>query len=176
MINNLAIAVNAFARCMFTSLYVDEVSLPMYVNLFTNFRGRLFWMEMVLSLLNLKPSVLFAFTWSSMLTAHSSSCRYSAWVGVFAGSDKNLQSAYIIDSSTSCLFQRKDIFFYEIYQRSTYFIEADYKQIWCQWISLLDYKNNVEEVYVFIRWATFCLPISIKCHYSCNSFFKETLC
>ena len=43
MINNLMIAVYAFARYLLTLLSVDEILLPKYVNLFTNLRGQTFW-------------------------------------------------------------------------------------------------------------------------------------
>ena len=39
MINYQLIAVHAFSMCMLTSLSVDEILLPRYVNWFTNFRG-----------------------------------------------------------------------------------------------------------------------------------------
>ena len=38
MIDNLSIAVHAFAGSISTSLSVDETLLPKYVNLFTNFK------------------------------------------------------------------------------------------------------------------------------------------
>ena len=39
MVDNLSIAVHAFIKCMLTTLLVDEILLPRYVNLSTNFRG-----------------------------------------------------------------------------------------------------------------------------------------
>ena len=39
MIDNLSKAVYAFAWWMLTSLLVDEILLPSYLNLFTNFSG-----------------------------------------------------------------------------------------------------------------------------------------
>ena len=46
MIDNLLITVHAFAWNMLTSLSVDEILLPRYVNLSTNFSGLLLIMEM----------------------------------------------------------------------------------------------------------------------------------
>ena len=53
MINNLSIVIHTFARCMLTSLSVDKILLPRYVNLSTNFRGGPLRLEMVPS--HLKP-------------------------------------------------------------------------------------------------------------------------
>ena len=38
--DELSIAVHAFTRRIITSLSVDEILLPRYVNLYTNFRGQ----------------------------------------------------------------------------------------------------------------------------------------
>ena len=53
-------AVNAFTRCMLTSLSIDEILLPRYVNLSTNFRGLPLRVEMAPSHLKHIYSVLFA--------------------------------------------------------------------------------------------------------------------
>ena len=45
-IDNLLIAINAFARCILTSLSVDGILWPRYVNISTNFRGSPFRVEM----------------------------------------------------------------------------------------------------------------------------------
>ena len=54
MIDNLSIAVHSSSRHMLTSLSVDKILLPRYVNISTNFRGLPFKVEMY--------SVLFTFT------------------------------------------------------------------------------------------------------------------
>ena len=36
---------------------------------------------------------------------------------------------------------------------SKYVIQAEYKQIWCKYISLQDSRYNIEEVFASIRWA-----------------------
>ena len=59
MIDNLLIAVHDFARHMLTSLSIDEILLPRYENLSTNFRGLLLKGEMALSHLKHMNSVLF---------------------------------------------------------------------------------------------------------------------
>ena len=46
MIVNLSIIVHSFARRVLTSIAVDEILLPGYVNLSTNLRGLPFRMEM----------------------------------------------------------------------------------------------------------------------------------
>ena len=61
MIDNQSIAVNAFARHMLTSLSVDEILLPRYVNLSINFRGLLLRVNMVPYHLKQMNSVLFVF-------------------------------------------------------------------------------------------------------------------
>ena len=60
MIDNLSIAVNAFDRCILTSLSVDEILLPRYGNLFTNFRGQPLKVEVAPSRSKLMYSALFA--------------------------------------------------------------------------------------------------------------------
>ena len=46
MIDNLSIAVCGFVMCMLTLLLVDEILLPMYVNVSSNFRCLPLGMEM----------------------------------------------------------------------------------------------------------------------------------
>ena len=48
MFNNLSIAVHAFASCTLISFSVDEMLLPRYVNLPTNFREPPFNVKMSL--------------------------------------------------------------------------------------------------------------------------------
>ena len=60
MIDNLWIAVQVFASHMLTSLSVDEILLPRYINLSTNFRGLLLKVKISPCLKHMK-SVLFAF-------------------------------------------------------------------------------------------------------------------
>ena len=69
MIDNLLIAFHAFARNMFTLLSVDEILLPRYVNLSTNFRGLPLRKEMAPSRLKQLNSVLFVFMWRPMVPA-----------------------------------------------------------------------------------------------------------
>ena len=83
MIDSLSVAVHAFARCISTSLTVDEILLPRYMNLSTNSRGPPFNVEMVRSLLKQIYSVLFAFTWRPIPSGACFS-RDSLLVGVFA--------------------------------------------------------------------------------------------
>ena len=63
MINNLSIAVHAFARRMLTSLSADEILLPRYENLSTYFISLSLRVDIVHSHLKYKYFVLFAFTW-----------------------------------------------------------------------------------------------------------------
>ena len=58
---NLLKAIHIFARCMLTSLSVDELLLPRYVN-WSNFRGFQLNVKMVPSSLKYINSVLFVFT------------------------------------------------------------------------------------------------------------------
>ena len=83
MINSPPIADHTFARCVLTSLLVDETLLLSYVNL--HFRGLPFRVEIVPSQLKHMYSVLFAFTWRPMPpAAYSRLCSMDlAWVGVF---------------------------------------------------------------------------------------------
>ena len=63
MIDNLSIAVNAFARCMLTSLSVDEMLLPRYVNRSVNsFQKFIILSGDVFFCLKYANSILFAFT------------------------------------------------------------------------------------------------------------------
>ena len=88
IIDNLSIAVHIFARHILSSLLVDEILLPMYVNLSTNFRGLPLCVEMDTSGLKHMYSILFVFMWKPMPSAaYSRLCnRDSAWTGVFARS------------------------------------------------------------------------------------------
>ena len=85
MINNLSIAVYAFARRILMTLSVDETQLHRYVNLTTNFKELPFRMKMSLFCLKHIYSVLSAFTSKSVQPATSTSLcsKDSAWVGVF---------------------------------------------------------------------------------------------
>ena len=85
MIKSLLIAVHVFARHILISLSVDEMLLPRYVNLTTDFREPPFREEMAPSGLKLMYSVWSTFTWRTMPTATCSRLcsRDSAWVGVF---------------------------------------------------------------------------------------------
>ena len=56
---SLSIVVHAFARCILTSLLTDEILLPRYVNLSSNFREPPFWIEMAPSWLKHIYSVFF---------------------------------------------------------------------------------------------------------------------
>ena len=61
IIDSLSIAVNAFTKRILTSLSVDEMLLPRYVNLSTNFRGLLFRVETAPSRLKHMCFISFAF-------------------------------------------------------------------------------------------------------------------
>ena len=88
MIDILSIAIHTFSKCILTSLSVDEILLPRYVNLFTNFIGLTCIVKMAPSHLKLLKTVLFAFTWRPMpFTACCRLCSKNlAWVGVFTRS------------------------------------------------------------------------------------------
>ena len=108
MINNLLIAVHTFLMGVLTSLSVDEILVPKYLNWFINFSGLsfkwLFFFCFVLFcfllfcflsfffflffFLKLMNSVLFVFTLKPMpATACSRLCsRDSVWAGVFTRS------------------------------------------------------------------------------------------
>ena len=51
MIDNMSIAPHTFVRCMLTTLSINEILLPRYVNQSTNFRDLLFKVEKVPSCL-----------------------------------------------------------------------------------------------------------------------------
>ena len=81
--NSLSIAIQAYSRCVLTSLSEDEIILLRYVNLFTNFRGPPFRVVMTPLRSKHKHSVL----WSMLPVVCSRLCsRDSAWVGIFARS------------------------------------------------------------------------------------------
>ena len=61
MIDNLLIAVNAFAMCLLISLSVDEILQQMYGNLSTNFKGLQLEAEIAHSCLRHMNTVLFTF-------------------------------------------------------------------------------------------------------------------
>ena len=67
MIDNLSIADHAFTRCTLTSISVDEILLPRYMNLSTNFKGLPIKVEMVPSSFKQRNPVLFAFLLQAML-------------------------------------------------------------------------------------------------------------
>ena len=83
--------VHVFARRILISLLSDEILLPMYVNLPTNFRCSPLRVQMTLSLLKLMYSVLFAFTWRPLPPAACSRLcsRDSAWADVFTRSARS---------------------------------------------------------------------------------------
>ena len=62
MIGNLSMAGHAFTRHMLTSISIDKILLPEYMNGSTNFTGFLLRVEMAPFCLKHKYSVLFAFT------------------------------------------------------------------------------------------------------------------
>ena len=88
MIDSLSIAVYAFARHKLTSLSGNEMLLPTYLNLSTNFRTRPFRVEIAPSQLKHVYFVLSVLTWKLMPPAACSRLciRDSAWVCVFARS------------------------------------------------------------------------------------------
>ena len=61
MINNLLIVFHTFVTLMLTSFSEDEIWLPRYVNLWTNFRGKPLRVEMPPSNFKYVNSVLFSF-------------------------------------------------------------------------------------------------------------------
>ena len=61
MVVNLSIAIHAFAMHMLTSLLVNEMLLLWYITKSTNFRGKIFSVEMVPSCLKHTNSVLSVF-------------------------------------------------------------------------------------------------------------------
>ena len=75
MIDNLSIAVHAFARRILSSFSVDETLLPRCVNLSTNFKCSQLTVEMVSFRLKLMYFVLFAFTWRQMSPGYSAEIR-----------------------------------------------------------------------------------------------------
>ena len=91
MTDYLLIAVHTFAEHMLTSLSVDEILLPKYVNLSTNFRDLPLKVEMAPSYFKHMNSVLFAFTWRPVPPAACSRlCRRdSDLVDVFARSTRS---------------------------------------------------------------------------------------
>ena len=88
MINNLLIAVHAFASRLLILFSVDETLLLKYVNLFASFRELPFSLEMSPFLLKYMYSVLPSLTWRPRkLAACIRLCsRDLAWVGAFARS------------------------------------------------------------------------------------------
>ena len=99
MINNLSIVVHTFARHMLTSLSVDEILLPRYVNLSSNFRGLLLKVEMAPCHLKHTNSLLFAFMQMQMPPAACSRLcsRDLAWAGVFARSNRSPCSLHLLE-------------------------------------------------------------------------------
>ena len=84
MIDNLLITIHSFTWCILTSLSVDEILLPSYVNLSTNFRGLPLKVDMAPSHLKHMNSVLSAFMPPAACSWLCS--RNSAWACVFARS------------------------------------------------------------------------------------------
>ena len=87
-IDNLSIAIHAFLMCSLTSLSVDEILLPRYVNWSTNFRGLPLQMEMTPLCLKCINS-LFAFMLRPFAACSKLGSRDSAWAGVFARSSRS---------------------------------------------------------------------------------------
>ena len=98
MIINRSIAVHTFAKHMLMLFSVDEILLPRYVNLSTNFRGLPLRIEIAPSCLKHMYSVLFAFTKRPMPSAACSRLcsRDSAWADVFASSARHLHSLHLL--------------------------------------------------------------------------------
>ena len=88
MIDNLPIAFHAFARHLLTSLSVDEMLVPRYENLTTNFRGLPLTVKMAPFYLKHIYSVLFAFMYRPMSPAAYFRLyrRDSTWADVYAKS------------------------------------------------------------------------------------------
>ena len=101
MINSQLIEVHTFARCILISLSVDEILLLRYVNLFTNFRGLPFRVEMAPRLKHMY-SILLMFMWRPMPPAACSRLcsRDSAMEGVFARSTRSSASSAAVIVST----------------------------------------------------------------------------
>ena len=102
MIDNLLIAVHAFASHILMSFSVDEMLLPRYMNLSTSFREPPFHVWM--SPFWLKHFILSAFTWRLMPPATCFRlCSWDlTWVGVFAR--LSICNSLFKVSSVSCLF------------------------------------------------------------------------
>ena len=69
MVDNLMIAIHVFSMRMLTSLLVDEILLPRYVNWLINFRGLPLKMNMDPSYLKFMNIVLFVFSLRPILHA-----------------------------------------------------------------------------------------------------------
>ena len=78
-INDLSIAVYTFTWCMLTALSVEEIVLPMYVNLCTNFRGQT--TKSGDGFLTFKTHELNFICFHEVANAYCSN-RYSTWVYV----------------------------------------------------------------------------------------------
>ena len=123
MIDNLSIAVHDFAWRMLTSLSVNKILLPRYVNRSTNFRGLTLKVEMDLSCLKHLNLVLFTFKWRLMIPAACSRL-YSSdliWAGVF------------IRSSTSICFQTFFVHAFKIVEDSWKFSMLLLYILWDDW-------------------------------------------
>ena len=88
MINSLLIEIHTFTRRILISVSVDEILLPIYVNLSTNFRELPFRVEKALSWLKELYSIWPTFLWRPMppATCFRLCIKDLAWVGVFARS------------------------------------------------------------------------------------------
>ena len=75
--------------------FLDEILLPVYVNLSTNFKGLLLNVKMASPHLKHMNSILFVFKWKPMpLASCSRLCsRDLAWAGVFARDTKSFQKS-----------------------------------------------------------------------------------
>ena len=110
-IDSLSIAFHAFARCISTSLSVDDILLPRYVNWFTDFRGLPLRLEIAPFCLKYMKSVCFHPHRDQcfLLFAQDYCSRDSVWAGVFVRSTQtSAPSASVIVfcriSSVSCFF------------------------------------------------------------------------
>ena len=179
MVDNQSIVVHS--RRMLKSVSVDEILLLRHVNWPTNFRGLLLKVEMAPSRVKHMYSVLFAFPWGSMPPASCSRlCSSdSAWTGV---SKKCLiiclvYVCYNFCRISSCFFKYK-IFSFVLFTdvRSTYSSQI---------INKYDANGSPSKTLMTIakkfvslsgdRTIGFVFRVFIKYHYTCKSFFGETI-
>ena len=105
IIDAKSIPFHAFAWRIVISLSVDEILLPKYVKLSTNFRRLSLRAEIALSRLKHMFSILIAFTLNLPAVCSRLRSLDSASAGVFAGSSISYaKSTSVIVSSVYCLF------------------------------------------------------------------------